>query len=100
MLIKFSLWGAWQEISRVSRNFVMGFIDLRTAYDNINRRRLYEILAQKGIAKKILECKEGVCKKMALMQILEALRRYLNYVVDKINAVDRSHCYVLWRSTG
>jgi hypothetical protein len=88
------------KISRVSRTFIVVFIDLRTAYDNINRRRLYEILVQKGITRKILGWKEGVCQTMAQVKILEALRRYLNYVVDEINAVDRRHCYVLWRSTG
>jgi len=38
----------------------MVFIDVRTAYDNINRRRLYGILAQQGITRKILDLKEGV----------------------------------------
>jgi len=78
----------------------MVFIYLRTAYGNSNRRRLYEILAQQGITREILDWKEEVCQTMALVKILEALRRYLNYVVDEINAVDRRHCYVLWRSTG
>jgi hypothetical protein len=78
----------------------MVFIYLRTAYDNINRRRLYEILAQQGIARKILDWKGGVCQTMGLVKILEALRRCLNYVVNEINAVDRRHCCVLWRLTG
>jgi hypothetical protein len=30
------------KIPRVSRTFIMVFIDLRTVYDNFNRRRLYE----------------------------------------------------------
>jgi 23S rRNA A2030 N6-methylase RlmJ len=73
----------------------MVFIDLRTAYDNINRRRLYGILAQQSIAKKVLDWKEGVCQTMAQVKVREALQRYLNYVVDEINAVDRRHCNVL-----
>jgi hypothetical protein len=74
-------------------------VDLRTANNKINRRRLYEILAQ-GITRKILDWKEGVCQTKAQVKILEALRRYLNYVVDEINAVDRRRCCVLRRSTG
>jgi hypothetical protein len=87
------------KISRVSRTFIAVFIDLRTACDNINRRRLYGILAQQGIAKKILDWKEGVCQTMAQVKVLEALQRYLNYIVDEISTVDRRHCCVLWRST-
>jgi len=83
------------KISRVSKTFIMVFIDLRTAYDNINRRRLYRILAQQDIARKILDWKEGICQTMTQVKVLEALQRYLNYVVDEINAVDRRHCYVL-----
>jgi hypothetical protein len=51
------------KISRVSRTFIMMFIDLRTAFDNINRRRVYEILAQQGTAKKILGWKEGYVRR-------------------------------------
>jgi hypothetical protein len=76
------------KIPRVSRTFIVVFIDLRTASDNINRRRLYEKRAQQGRARKIVDWKEGVCQTMVQLKIMESLRRYLNYVVDEINAVD------------